>query len=262
MDLDYFLSEYVKGYLFDDLASMAEISPQPGMTTGAVGYPMVMTTLAGIELLGWLTNTEAFTPHSKGSVGFRWYWNQFLTPIDSRYEGLAELIYQLVRNGIGHVYIAKPGIFITKGNAETHLIVDKDKRTLVLDCLELHNHFVESYRRFVEPIVAGVEHDFASSKGNRKRSVAITRVSMELRLKDMVEVFTHNATTQFDIYSKSKRPITQPVQSISFSGAHAASGNFPQDGGKPIWYRKRLSNEPSSPPSFDDENWDTSTKEG
>src|SRR5262245_21182594 len=55
MNINDFLTQYVEGYLFEDLHSMAAIGLPKGKSCGAVGYPMVAATVAGIELLGGLT---------------------------------------------------------------------------------------------------------------------------------------------------------------------------------------------------------------
>jgi hypothetical protein len=73
MTLDEFLERFVEGYLFEDLCSMAAIKLSDGQRYGAVGYPMVMTTLAGVELLGILTATKRFHPN-EGDDRFREFW--------------------------------------------------------------------------------------------------------------------------------------------------------------------------------------------
>jgi hypothetical protein len=55
LTLGEFLERYVEGYLFADLQSMAAVKVPAGQY-GALGYPMMMTALAGVELLGALTS--------------------------------------------------------------------------------------------------------------------------------------------------------------------------------------------------------------
>ena len=61
------LHEYVDAYLMPDLATMADVQvPQSGV--GGMGFPLVQTVMAGIELLGRLEL-------GKGKdKGFRYYW--------------------------------------------------------------------------------------------------------------------------------------------------------------------------------------------
>ncbi len=49
MTLDDYLEQFIEGYLFEDLRSMASITGSPDKPYGAVGYPMVMTALSGVE---------------------------------------------------------------------------------------------------------------------------------------------------------------------------------------------------------------------
>jgi hypothetical protein len=74
MTLDDFLSRFVEGYLFEDLRSMAAIRLPEGVLYGAAGYPMVMTALSGVELLGMLT--ASFLRHQSSSSGM----HQHCTP--------------------------------------------------------------------------------------------------------------------------------------------------------------------------------------
>jgi len=61
MKIDEFLLRVVDGYLLHDLENMATFTTQVG-TVGAMGYPMLVSTLAGMELLGNLLmpNTDLY----------------------------------------------------------------------------------------------------------------------------------------------------------------------------------------------------------
>src|SRR5689334_16115349 len=74
MNIADFLEQYVEGYLFEDLTSMEPIRAGQGKECGAVGYPMVAATLAGIELLGALTSAKTFDPIRGGRQYFRSFW--------------------------------------------------------------------------------------------------------------------------------------------------------------------------------------------
>ena len=73
MTLDEYLERFIEGYLFEDLRSMASIELPPGKEYGAVGYPMVMTALSGIEVLGVLTSRASFSPDN-GAARFGEFW--------------------------------------------------------------------------------------------------------------------------------------------------------------------------------------------
>src|SRR5689334_14597119 len=62
MPIEEFLERFVEGYLFSDLRSLADIKLPGSASFGAAGYPMVASTMAGIELLGALTSGETFQP--------------------------------------------------------------------------------------------------------------------------------------------------------------------------------------------------------
>ena len=78
MKIDDFLDRHVEGYLFKDLDAMSAISLKPGEAYGAVGYPMVSTALAGIELLGGLVSPQVFNANN-GATYFRNFWRVHTT---------------------------------------------------------------------------------------------------------------------------------------------------------------------------------------
>src|SRR5690349_10277604 len=120
MTLDQYLERFVEGYLFEDLRSMAGVRLPAGKEYGGVGYPMVATTCAGIELLGVLTSATTFTGW-KGDKPFRDYWQQFLYPRRPERRELANAIYELVRHGLAHTYTAKPSFVVTKAHDGGHM---------------------------------------------------------------------------------------------------------------------------------------------
>ena len=73
MTLDQYLEQFIEGYLLEDLRSMAPIRAAKGKRYGAVGYPMVMTVLSGIEILGVLTSRATFNPDN-GAGRFSEFW--------------------------------------------------------------------------------------------------------------------------------------------------------------------------------------------
>jgi hypothetical protein len=133
------LDVVVEDYVLGDLDSMAEIEWKE---TGAVCYPMVMTVLAGCELLGRLAGAP------KGLEVDR-YWTQFMAEVDSRYGELAALAQHLLRHELMHSYFTKPGVGVVRGKPEAHLRFADEM--LILNCLELANDFRESYERHAKP---------------------------------------------------------------------------------------------------------------
>jgi hypothetical protein len=112
--LDEFLDRFIDGYLLEDLRSMVEKIPVPhDRKYGAVGYPIVMTALAGVESLGTLTSTDKRYDPNDGAKYFALGWERWLYPGRTAPE-LVKAVRALVRNGIMHVFIAKAGVMVTR----------------------------------------------------------------------------------------------------------------------------------------------------
>ena len=152
MKLEFFLERYVEGYLFDDLATMAPITRPEGKEYGAVGYPMISTTLAGIELLGALTYDKRFNPH-EGEKHFQWFWEQRLYKQPPRRD-LCPTIYQLLRHGLAHVSFAKGSIMVYKGAGPTYHLVRHEGR-LFVEAIEFAQDLRRAYDNEVKPFIGG-----------------------------------------------------------------------------------------------------------
>lgn len=147
MTLDEFIERFIEGYLFHDLREMAKIRVP---NYGGCGYPMVMTTLAGIELLGVLTSEKDYS-EQHGDNRFREFWQRYLYPTSPRRQAMADLMYQLVRNGLAHTYMTKPGFVVTKGYDGRHLSkTSGDEEIIVIDALTLAEDFELAYTQRVK----------------------------------------------------------------------------------------------------------------
>ncbi len=111
-DLEAFLKHNVEGYLFSDLREMQRIP---------IGYPLLMATFAGIELLGALLSTSQFDKE-KGSDYFTSYWTTWLYPNLNNTETIGRVLYKLVRHGIAHSFMLKGPIVIVHSQPGIHLI--------------------------------------------------------------------------------------------------------------------------------------------
>ncbi len=151
MDVHHFFQHFIEGYLFGDLERMAEIG-SPDEQYGGVTYPMLATTLSGMELLGELlmTDREPFT--DRGNISFDNYWKGYFLPANPEYEyeNLGDLFRHLMRHGIAHSFLTKPGIFVGK-NLRTKLSLDQPNRTLHIDAKAFYKDFRKSYDRLVRP---------------------------------------------------------------------------------------------------------------
>ena len=149
MKLDTFLRTYVSGYLLGDLRSMERFRLPRGRRTGALGYPMVMSVAAGIELLGSLSSPKPTSSHGVGIQQFGRFWREWMYPNDPDRRRLADTVYLLGRHGIAHAFVAKPRILVTRlASAKQHHLrlqhgtVD----TLVIDAPTLARDFRRAYR--------------------------------------------------------------------------------------------------------------------
>ena len=186
MRIEEFLNKFVEGYLFHDLESMEKITLPTGQNDGAVGYPMVSTIMAGIELLGNLLipTSDAFNPNL-GNNYFLNYWNIYLTKQYPIYTNLGSLFRKLIRHGIAHTFVAKPGILVTKGTNQ-QIKLDTPRQELYVDCNVLFNDFKQSYISLVKPII------FETSP-----YPLTTKANMQGRLDSMSARYSADANTEF-----------------------------------------------------------------
>jgi hypothetical protein len=179
MLLNEFLDEYIEGYLFGDLENMATIPTAP---TGAAAWPMVISVLSGMELLGALLFDQPFNAH-KGDTYFSHYWTHFLGAAYPEYQSIPGgdgLIRSLVRHGLAHSFLTAPGIMVTKNRTNHLRFYPAPLNTLSIDSLQFTDDFVGSYKARACPIVCGTP----LSLGAR----TISRESMQDRL---VEIGNH-----------------------------------------------------------------------
>jgi hypothetical protein len=115
-DLNAFVEHNIEGYLFNDLRHMQQIP---------VGYPLLMATFAGIELLGALTSPATFNPY-RGSSCFQSYWTAHLYPRLKDTNRIGKVLYKLVRHGIAHGFVLKGPIGVTRDATHLHLTRNAD----------------------------------------------------------------------------------------------------------------------------------------
>ena len=142
-DLEDFLKHNVEGYLFGDLREMQKIE---------IGYPLLMTTFAGIELMGALLSSSPFQAHGKGADYFKSYWKDYLYPNLKDSETIGSVLYELVRHGIAHGFVLKGPIAIVRNEPASHLSRDAGGIVYV-DAVKLADDFMASYSTSVKPLV-------------------------------------------------------------------------------------------------------------
>jgi len=226
MDIDKFFGQFVEGYLFGDLQSMANVTVPRDKTYGGVGYPMVATTLAGMELLGQLLmpNADKFDPN-RGNDYFLNYWDNYFSKNNPEYTGLGRIFRQLVRNGISHTFVAKPGILVEKGT-NRQMSIDTTRNEIYIDCVVFYKEFEESYLKFVKPILDGSPGTYITTKTNmqaRLNSVGVTYSGDSTRLFSTLP--TLNQST-IDVSRRSQVPVSPYFvsQGVRASGASGLRG--------------------------------------
>lgn len=159
MDIDDFFEQIINGYLLGDLKNMADLRQSGNVVGGGAGYPMVITILSGIELLGGLLHPGQYTDSPTKSEGyFNYYWSNYLTPVNQAYDTLGGLFYKLIRHGIAHTFITKMGITVSKGQdgGRWHLALDSVQNTLNVDCLTFYEDFKQSCQHVQQALTADV----------------------------------------------------------------------------------------------------------
>ena len=82
---------------------------------GAVGYPIVLACLAGIESLGGLSSpTEYSFDSADGARYFKDGWARWLYPHRKDNDRISTVVRKLVRHGIAHAYLTRTGVLIVR----------------------------------------------------------------------------------------------------------------------------------------------------
>lgn len=141
-----FTKQFIEGYIFGDLETMSQCKDVPnGKNYGMVGYPMLGTIMAGMELMGGLLlpSTARYNPNDM-RPNFCNYWDNCFVKEYPQYAGLGNLFYSLIRNGIAHVFIAKYGVTVNK-LAGPAILIDQSKQEIFINPNELYKEFEISY---------------------------------------------------------------------------------------------------------------------
>ena len=178
VDLNTFLQQNVEGYLFEDLRTMKVASPARGKQAGAVGYPLLMSAFAGIELLGALLSSDPFNK-DKGAQYFGTFWRNYLYATNATRAAAGDALYRLIRHGLAHVYVTKGDISVFKHQPGLHLVRGSDG-SICVDAAQLADDLEDCYKSKVKPLVGA--------------STGVSGASMTKRLDEMVAVYRAQAT--------------------------------------------------------------------
>lgn len=201
MKLNEFLTDIVEGRLFGDMTAMKSITCQPGQTTGAVGYPLLMAAFAGIELLGTLLSQSRFDKN-QGASYFRDAWQRIYP--DPQKSRLADIIYTLGRHGLAHLYAPKGPITVHKGNPTLHLQTTAD--TIDVDANQLADDLAKGYHGTIKPLLS------------------TAAAAAEARLNEMQNKYQDETVAAFKKLLPARVPVQQPLPT-----AIAPAQPVPQD---------------------------------
>ncbi len=224
MELDLFVDQVIEGYIFSDLETMSKCHGGEGMDHGDVGYPMVMTTLAGIELLGGLLLPRATSfSTSKGDKQFLGFWDDFFAEEFPVYSGFGELFYSLLRNGVAHTFAAKNGVYVTKATG-AQLSYDDATKRVEIDSNVFACDLLSTYRGKVKPLLT---IDDSAIDPNRD--------SMQLHLDQMTSFYERHSADEFSSLKPSEESILNHEQrftmQIESTPVHGTSTPLVDDSG-------------------------------
>ena len=223
VDLDEFYSRWIEGYLLGDLEAMAAIKPTSNL--GGVGYPILGTTLAGMELLGYLLYPQEknldWEPKD-GTKVFHYFWKRYFAaayPIP--YTGAGTIFRGLVRNGIAHTFMGKGKTWVTRDGVSPTLI-DHQEQSVRVDCVRFFREFEQVCETRVRPIV-----------NETAQASLTTRACMEERLNGLIAMQKEEVNKAFQ-GSHLKRTLSQPAgpAKLPYSGGTALS-DLDSDPGTP-----------------------------
>jgi len=192
---------------------MYDLKPNNG-EYGATGYPMLITILAGMELIGALTynSSGVFDPH-KGHDHFSNFWNVYFVTMFPEYKGLDSLFRQLVRNGISHIFLAKKGVMVTKGSGKRP-IVDKSQRLILIDANKLFDDFEKVINKKILPLLT-------------VKSGEPSKASMQTMLKKIEQEYDNSELEKlYKSLSISSAVINGPMVSGASLSTVSLTGNF------------------------------------
>jgi hypothetical protein len=169
MNIDEFLERNVEGYLFADLRSMKGINLPKDAHAGGCGYPLLMATFAGIELLGGLLTLQPFD-RGRGRDYFKGGW-LCIYPSAPR-AGLAEQVYKHARHGLAHTYVPKRNLTVHRGPG-SHL--ERDASTFYINAVQ-----------FADDLMSAYDSDFKPMLG---RAEPPNRATIQARLGEMVVAY-------------------------------------------------------------------------
>jgi hypothetical protein len=137
-----FYSNNIDGYLLSDLREMNKIKVEGA---GNCGYPMLMSILSGMELLGGLMDDKKWNSND-GRKYFDNFYSGYFKNLHSDYsaENIENEIYSLIRNKLAHTFLTALKFQVAKNSEDSP--VTKRGLFIRLDVGLIFNDFEKSVR--------------------------------------------------------------------------------------------------------------------
>jgi hypothetical protein len=206
-----FLAKNVEGYLLKDLDTLKVAAPATRPGPGWVGYPLLISAFAGIELLGALVSATRFD-RNDGRKYFDSFWAGYVYKRDAVRAAVGLHIYDLARHGLAHAFVVKGDLDVYKSQPQLHL-VRSATGGISIDAVQLANDFADVYWTNVKPLAA-------SATG------PVTQATMTDRLNEMEADYNRQASKVLASLSLPAAP-TGPVAVASSSFGQASGAALP-----------------------------------
>ena len=176
-------------YLITDLEVMVrEIPPRDA---GGLGYPIMHSILAGMELLGFVLSGDKYNQNKKkDEKRFFYFWVEFFEKFNPKYKGLKKVFRYCVRNGTAHLFVAKFGISLSKENKD-HLKITKDNNLnmLNIDVVSFFEDFAETYSKVKEELLQKRNPDlinnFKKGYNNLIKDLQVSRKTIDNYIRNL-----------------------------------------------------------------------------
>lgn len=219
MKLSEFNETIVEGYLLHDLKNMIAIRLRSGEIYGKAGYPILATIASGTELLGSIICPKLYTGNASDSRDrFNHYCTKMLSEINPGYSTYSNVyLWDLVRNGIGHLFLTRPNILVSKDNSGKHLLLENG--TFYINAKQYYIDFEKSYWDYYLPFVQK-HKDITDRNFNQ-----IQKSEMEKSKKHAPELITSNQINQTGLSAVYSDELLKEQIQMSGIAATGASGS-------------------------------------
>lgn len=141
-------------YLIEDLKKMVLIEKGSMGGFGRLNYPIMMTILAAMELLGQVFSS---TP-KRQKEAFKNFWESFFVKYTKdknvyNNSGLVDILYGCVRNGLAHSFMPKSKIYLTKAGNRTEVFSRRQDNRLSIDVVTFYEDFKVVYDKIKEELI-------------------------------------------------------------------------------------------------------------